>query len=418
VSQTVTKGTVPSLSVLADPATNRIVGASYDANGNLLGGGYSYDVENRLVSAGAEQYAYDGNNRRVWKRRQVGEEEYRLEVFFYGLGGERLGTYEMVRNGATLTFTTVADNLYFGGRLIRSGREVVAVDRLGSVRWRRNLDTGAAAQFDYWPYGQEKPSATAQEREKFGTYYRDATGLDYADQRYYSSTSGRFLTADPFVSATALRSPTRGWNRYAYVEGDPVNKVDPQGLDPWWVESLMHSGEVGGGGWWGPWRVDVWGLPWWMPFPEPRPVQAAPPAPEVPPVEPSTTPAPPISNPFGITGVQAIPAIPCPVSDPHLCVAIKMTIYVIAATALLVEAIQQAIERSRGQSDPYTLPRVNPGRDSAGNCNPCPPGSPAWQSAGDAHGSTTGTHWHWIEYHQNPKTCECYPVRRSGPAAP
>jgi YD repeat-containing protein len=38
VSQTVTKGTAPALSVLADPATNRIVGASYDANGNLLGG--------------------------------------------------------------------------------------------------------------------------------------------------------------------------------------------------------------------------------------------------------------------------------------------------------------------------------------------------------------------------------------------
>jgi RHS repeat-associated protein len=124
----------------------------------------------------------------------------------------------------------VADNLYFGGRLIRPGREVVAVDRLGSVRWRRNLDTGATAQFDYWPYGQEKPSATAQEGEKFGTYYRDATGLDYADQRYYSSTSGRFLTADRFVTATALRSPTRGWNRYAYVEGDPVNLFDPSGL--------------------------------------------------------------------------------------------------------------------------------------------------------------------------------------------
>jgi RHS repeat-associated protein len=136
----------------------------------------------------------------------------------------------MVRNGATLTFETVADNLYFGGRLIRSGREVVAVDRLGSVRWRRNLDTGATATFDYWPYGQEKPQATAQEREKFGTYYRDATGLDYADQRYYSSTSGRFLTADPFVTTTALRSPTRGWNRYAYVEGDPVNLTDPSGL--------------------------------------------------------------------------------------------------------------------------------------------------------------------------------------------
>jgi RHS repeat-associated protein len=136
----------------------------------------------------------------------------------------------MVRNGAALAFETVADNLYFNGRLIRSGREVAAVDRLGSVRWRRNLDTGAEERFDYWPYGQEKPQATAQEREKFGTYYRDATGLDDADQRYYVSHWGRFLTADPFVTTTALRNPTRGWNRYAYVEGDPVNFWDPAGL--------------------------------------------------------------------------------------------------------------------------------------------------------------------------------------------
>jgi RHS repeat-associated protein len=221
--------------------------------GTCWGGGYSYDVENRLVSAGGEQYAYDGNNRRVWKRRRMGEEEYRLEVYFYGLGGERLGTYEMVRNGATLTFTTVADNLYFGGCLIRSGREVVAMDRLGSVRWRRNLDTGVTATFDYWPYGQEKPQATAQEREKFGTYYRDATGLDYADQRYYASTSGRFLTADPYEGSGRVEDP-QSWNRYAYVEGDPVNRRDPSGLYmAWWEEPW------GGGSWTGPYSVGVWG---------------------------------------------------------------------------------------------------------------------------------------------------------------
>jgi RHS repeat-associated protein len=175
----------------------------------------------------------------VWKRRQVGEDEYRVEVYFYGLGGERLGTYEAVRNGATLTFETVADNLYFGGRLIRSGREVVAVDRLGSVRWRRNLDTGATAQFDYWPYGQEKPSATAQEREKFGTYYRDATGLDYADQRYYASTSGRFLTADPSMPGDPAEP--QSFNLYAYVLGDPVNYSDPEGLDPINLPSLVPT---------------------------------------------------------------------------------------------------------------------------------------------------------------------------------
>jgi hypothetical protein len=54
-------------------------------------------VENRLVTAPWEDYAYDGNNRRVWKGRLISESEYRIEVFFYGLGGERLGTYEMVR---------------------------------------------------------------------------------------------------------------------------------------------------------------------------------------------------------------------------------------------------------------------------------------------------------------------------------
>jgi RHS repeat-associated protein len=230
VAQTVTKGTAPSLAVVVDPATNRLVGASYDANGNLLWSGYSYDVENRLLAAPWEEYAYDGNHRRVWKRKRIAEDEYRQEVYFYGVGGERLGTYRLVRHGAALAFETVADNLYFNGRLIRSGREVVAVDRLGSVRWRRNLDTGAEQRFDYWPYGQEKPQATVQEREKFGTYYRDATGLDYADQRYYVSHWGRFLTADPFVTATALRNPTRGWNRYAYVEGDPVNFWGPAGL--------------------------------------------------------------------------------------------------------------------------------------------------------------------------------------------
>jgi hypothetical protein len=46
---------------------------AYDANGNALGCGYSYDVETRLVGAPGEDYAYDVNNRRVWKRRQIGE---------------------------------------------------------------------------------------------------------------------------------------------------------------------------------------------------------------------------------------------------------------------------------------------------------------------------------------------------------
>ena len=55
------------------------------------------------------------------------------------------------------------------------------------------------------------------------------TGLTTADQRYYASSYGRFNTADPY-QASAGPSDPGSWNRYAYVEGDPVNANDPRGL--------------------------------------------------------------------------------------------------------------------------------------------------------------------------------------------
>jgi hypothetical protein len=47
--------------------------------------------------------------------------------------------------------------------------------------------------------------------------------------RYYGSTLGRFLTPDPYGGSPTLARPS-SWNRYAYVEGDPVNNTDRSGL--------------------------------------------------------------------------------------------------------------------------------------------------------------------------------------------
>jgi RHS repeat-associated protein len=110
-----------------------------------------------------------------------------------------------------------------------SNYEVVAVtDRLGSV-----VATGLNAAFTrrrYFPYGEEQVT-TASDTEKFGTYYRDQrTNLDYADQRYYSSVYGRFLTADPYKASGGVSDPA-SWNRYAYTRGDPINRYDPRGLE-------------------------------------------------------------------------------------------------------------------------------------------------------------------------------------------
>jgi RHS repeat-associated protein len=67
-------------------------------------------------------------------------------------------------------------------------------------------------------------------RRKFGTYIRDDfSKLDYAEQRYYSSALGRFITPDPFHGSVILAKPET-WNRYTYVGNDPVNLTDPHGL--------------------------------------------------------------------------------------------------------------------------------------------------------------------------------------------
>ena len=58
-----------------------------------------------------------------------------------------------------------------------------------------------------------------------GEIHGDATGLDYAANRYYSSQWGRFLSPDPYGGSISPRNP-QTWNRYR----DPVNGADPLGL--------------------------------------------------------------------------------------------------------------------------------------------------------------------------------------------
>jgi RHS repeat-associated protein len=75
----------------------------------------------------------------------------------------------------------------------------------------------------YYPYGEEQGAGTANDKDKFGTYYRDqTTGLDYAQNRYYASTMGRFLSPDPYKATTGEANP-QDWNQYAYVGNDPIN---------------------------------------------------------------------------------------------------------------------------------------------------------------------------------------------------
>ncbi|MGJ5816394.1 RHS repeat-associated core domain-containing protein [Paludibaculum fermentans] len=86
-----------------------------------------------------------------------------------------------------------------------------------------------------YPYGEVSAAPSVDQDETFTTYKRNVyTGLDYAENRYYASAWGRFTTADPYRASGGAADP-QSWNRYAYVENDPVNFNDPVGLQRWMI---------------------------------------------------------------------------------------------------------------------------------------------------------------------------------------
>ncbi len=171
----------------------------------------------------------------MWKRQEGSfNQEF---TYFYGVDGQLLGTYGGGYGG--LGFGTGSTNVWFGGKLIWAEGKSAVTDRLGSV-----VNFGKK----YYPYGEE-PATTQQNHTKFATYYRDeTTALDYAVNRYYGRTIGRFLTPDPYQASGGPADP-QSWNRYSYVIGDPVNYIDPRGTNYAFTEPVVGQPSGFGQSW-------------------------------------------------------------------------------------------------------------------------------------------------------------------------
>ena len=214
------------VSLTVDPFTNRIStpGFSYDAAGNLIqwpGGTVtvlaSYDADGRIMGIGYtwgawEPYYYDARNRRV----KTGYTRFQ----FYGLGGELLGEYERVEGRWAPRM--VRERVYFAGLWVGTVEgdgswSMPNTDRLGSLKYGLRR----------YPFGDGNESYAYDE---YATYRKDhASAHYYAWHRYYSATWDRFSSPDPYVMSGGLTNP-QGWNRYSYVANDPVNFHDPAGL--------------------------------------------------------------------------------------------------------------------------------------------------------------------------------------------
>ncbi len=196
-----------------DDANNQIQGVSglsYDANGNQNVGNY------------------DAQNKRIWSWPGTLDSlnsTTSYTVNMYSPGGQKLGAYLFVPATTTqgglnvpeLQVTLTSSDTYFGGR------RLAVMDQLGSSVWNSPSSSGS-----FFPWGEAKGGYNPQDTWNFATYWQDsASGLDYANNRYYSNAYGRFMTPDSYSGGTA---DPQSWNKYSYTRGDPVNRSDPAGL--------------------------------------------------------------------------------------------------------------------------------------------------------------------------------------------
>src|SRR5204862_4080869 len=102
---------------------------------------------------------------------------------------------------------------------------------------------GKFSRHDYLRFGEELTTQGGRPpglgyggdttRQKFTSKERDnETGLDFFGARYFASTQGRFTSPDPMLSSGDVVSP-QSWNRYAYVDNNPLRYIDPLGLYEW-----------------------------------------------------------------------------------------------------------------------------------------------------------------------------------------
>ena len=209
--------------------TNRFLGMSYDASGNLLfdGNNYTYDAENRIKTAAGVTYTYDGTGERVAKS---------TGTLYWG--GSSKDALEESDAAGNLT----SEYVFFNGK--RCARRVVATgavfyyfsDHLGSSNVITDAGGNRQAESDFYPYGGEVvilADSTANHYKFTGKERDTETGVDYFFARYYSSALGRFLTPDWSATPAAVPYAKLGdpqtLNLYAYVQNNPITGIDPDG---------------------------------------------------------------------------------------------------------------------------------------------------------------------------------------------
>ena len=236
---------------------------SYDANGNRTsftrdGTSTSYQIDsnsNRLTQVGSDPRTYDNigntktdrNGTRTFTYNQAGrliqvhENSQPLATYTYNAQGQRTikttpsgTTYYMYDGRGRLlgeyddTGQPIKEYVRLDGepiaQLESSNITYLHSDHLATPRKATNEAGDVVWKWDSEAFGNKLPesSGTTVNLRFPGQHFDLETGLNYNYYRYYDPNTGRYITSDPI-------GLNGGLNTYGYVEGNPLNKVDPLG---------------------------------------------------------------------------------------------------------------------------------------------------------------------------------------------
>ena len=221
--------------ILYSYTNNRRNGFGYDAAGNLtndLGQTFTYDA------GGSQTYAsymsvwqgHDGDGLRV-KKTENGAITYYIHSVI--LGGQVVAEIGDLGGG----------NYGWTRGYVYTGAQLTAIQENGTVYWahqdpinksQRISDTVgnavASIELDPWGGDTNRSGNSWYQPKRFTSYHHDANGSDEALARRYNRWHSRFDQPDPYEGSYDISDP-QSFNRYAYVQNDPVNFIDPTGLD-------------------------------------------------------------------------------------------------------------------------------------------------------------------------------------------